>query len=133
MALKDIHRSSFCLGGDSIEPRNILGQRNMFTSATGTLFLTIPYEQSITVLASVVEWPDEDLVHLSDPHFQVQLHMAIMGGVGSDRVNGTLLTELPGTIKIRVHKITFQHYKHLLMLCDRDELLEQDEDIKAGL
>ena len=48
--------------------------------------------------------------------------------------NGTPLTELPGTIKIKVHTITFKYsYEQLLWLCGGDELLDQDEDIKAGL
>lgn len=133
MVLKDFHRSSFRLGGDSIKPHVLLGQQILGTSGTGTVFLVIPYENEMKVVASVVEWPEEDLVHMSDPHFRTRLGMAIMGGVGSYRANGAPLAELPPTIKVKVDKIFVKHYKQLLTLCGRDELLEQDENTNTGV
>ncbi|EJK48580.1 hypothetical protein THAOC_32608 [Thalassiosira oceanica] len=133
MVLKDFHRSCFLLGGESIKCQGMLGQQYLHTSGTGIVYLSIPLERGITLMAHVVEWPEEDLAHISDPHFRTRLGMAIGGGVGSYRANGTLLTELPPTIKIKVDRIlfNFKHYKHLLTLCGKDELLEQDEDIIA--
>ena len=130
MVLKDVHRSSFRLGGASVGIKRMLGQRFIHTTTSGTTLLLIPYERGCTAIATVMGtgWSDEERAQISDdPHFHTRVGMAIMGGAGSYvDGDGTPLAELSPKFKIKVHKILFKHYDKLLRLCGRDELLEQD-------